>query len=93
MRDSSRAQPFSDFVAHASKVLAEVVEQRRPLVITENGEPKAGLQDMASCTETQETLALLTMLALGQQEVDAGEVRPVAEVAARLRAKRTEGGP
>jgi len=35
MRDSSRTKPFSDLVAHASEVLAEVAEQRRPLVITE----------------------------------------------------------
>lgn len=34
-KDSSRTKPFSDFVAHASEVLAEVAEQRQPLVITE----------------------------------------------------------
>lgn len=93
MRDSSRTKPFSDFVAHASEVLAEVAEQRQPLVLTENGEPKAVLQDMASYTETQETLALLTMLALGQQDDEAVLGQPVAEVVARLLAKRTEGRP
>ncbi|MCC9597762.1 MULTISPECIES: type II toxin-antitoxin system Phd/YefM family antitoxin [unclassified Rubrivivax] len=93
MRDSLRTTPFSDFVAHGSEVLAEVAEQRQPLVLTENGEPKAVLQDMASYTETQETLALLAMLALGQQEVDFGKVRPAAEVVARLRAKRAETRP
>ncbi|MBK1688806.1 type II toxin-antitoxin system Phd/YefM family antitoxin [Rubrivivax gelatinosus] len=93
MREPSRTKPFSDFVAHASEVLAEVAAQRQPLVLTENGEPKAVLQDMASYTETQETLALLAMLALGQQEVDAGEVVPAAEVVARLRAKRAETRP
>ena len=46
------------------------------------------LQDLASYKETQETLALLKLLALGQQDVDAGRVKPVAEVVARLRAKR-----
>ncbi|MBK1616415.1 antitoxin, Phd family protein [Rubrivivax gelatinosus] len=92
MRDTSRTKPFSDFVAHASEVLAEVAEQRRPLVLTENGEPKAVLQDMASYTETQETRALLTMLALGQQDVDAGRVKPAADVVARLRAKRARAG-
>jgi hypothetical protein len=38
--------------------------------------------------ETQETLALLKIVALGNQEVAAGKVKPVADVAARLRAKR-----
>ncbi|WP_232504935.1 type II toxin-antitoxin system prevent-host-death family antitoxin [Rubrivivax gelatinosus] len=73
-------------------MLAEVAEQRQPLVLTENGEPKAVLQDMASYPETQETLALLTMLALGHQDVDAGGVKPAAEVVARLRAKRARAG-
>jgi hypothetical protein len=35
--------------------------------------------------ETQETLALLKILALGNQQVAAGRVKPVAEVARRLR--------
>jgi PHD/YefM family antitoxin component YafN of YafNO toxin-antitoxin module len=84
--------PFSDFVAHASEVLAEVAAQRRPLVLMENGVARAVLQDMASYTETQETLALLAMLALGQQDVDAGRVKPAADVVARLRAKPAGGG-
>ena len=49
---------------------------------------KAVLQDVASFEETQETLALLKILALGQQDVEAGRVKPVADVVARLRAKR-----
>lgn len=36
----------------------------------------------------QETLALLKILALGNQDVEAGRVKPVADVVARLRAKR-----
>ncbi len=49
---------------------------------------KPVLQDVASFEETQQTLALLKMLALGSQDVVAGKVKPVAEVVARLRAKR-----
>ena len=45
-----------------------------PLIITQNGEAKAVLQDLASYEETQETLALLKLLALGQQDVEAGRV-------------------
>jgi hypothetical protein len=50
------------------------------------GEARAVLQDVASFEETQETLALLKLLALGQQDVDAGRVKPVVDVVARLRA-------
>jgi prevent-host-death family protein len=69
-------------------VLARLSEQREPLIITQNGEAKAVLQDVASFEETQETLALLKILALGNQDVEAGRVKPVAGVVARLRAKR-----
>jgi hypothetical protein len=47
-------------------------------------------QDVASFEETQETLALLKLLALGQQDVAAGRVKPVADVVARLRARRAD---
>src|ERR1700726_152425 len=67
----------------------ELEEQRKPLIITQNGEAKAVLQDVASYEETQETLALLKILALGSQQVERGEVTPVSEVAKRLRSKAT----
>jgi len=68
-----------------------LAEQREPLFITQNGEAKAVLQDVASYEETQETLALLKVLALGNLEIEAGKVKPLAEVVARLRAKRVAG--
>jgi PHD/YefM family antitoxin component YafN of YafNO toxin-antitoxin module len=54
-------------------------------VITQNGEAKAVLQDVNSYEETQETLALLKLLALGSQDVAAGRVTSLAEVAKRVR--------
>lgn len=88
MRYSSQIKPISYLKANAAEVLAHITEQREPLVITQNGEAKAVLQDVASFEETQETLALLKILALGNQEVEAGKVKPVTDVIARLRAKR-----
>ncbi len=87
MRYSTQVKPISYLKANAAEVLAHIAEQREPLVITQNGEAKAVLQDVASYEETQQTLALLKVLALGQQEAEAGQVKPVAEVVARLRAK------
>ena len=88
MRYSSQVKPISYLKANAAEVLAKLAEEREPMVITQNGEAKAVLQDVASWEETQETLALLKILALGNQDVATGKVKPVAEVAARLRAKR-----
>ena len=87
MRYSSQVKSISYLKANAAEVLSHLAEQREPLVITQNGEAKAVLQDVASFEETQETLALLKILALGQQDVEASRVKPVVDVVARLRAK------
>ncbi len=87
MRYSSQVKPISYLKANAAEVLLQLAEQRQPMVITQNGEAKAVLQDVASYEETQETLALLKILALGSQDIEAGKTRPLAEVAKRLRRK------
>ncbi|HEX2796467.1 MAG TPA: type II toxin-antitoxin system Phd/YefM family antitoxin [Immundisolibacter sp.] len=89
MRYSSQVKPISYLKANAAEVLTRLAERREPLVITQNGEAKAVLQDVVSFEETQETLALLKILALGNQDVAAGKVKPVAEVVAGLRARRS----
>ncbi|MDB5759001.1 MAG: putative antitoxin, prevent-host-death family protein [Burkholderia sp.] len=88
MRSSTQVKPISYIKANAAEVLAELGERRQPIFITQNGEAKAVLQDVASFEETQETMALLKILAIGHQEVVVGKVSPVAEVVARLRARR-----
>ncbi len=88
MRYSSQVKPISYLKANAAEVLTHLAEQREPLVITQNGEAKAVLQDVVSFEETQETLAMLKVLALGNQDVAAGKVKPAADVVTRLRAKR-----
>ncbi len=87
MRYSAQVKPISYLKANAAEVLARLAEEREPLVITQNGEAKAVIQDVASYEETQETLALLKILALGNAEIEAGKVKPVGGVVARLRAK------
>ena len=87
MRYSFQIKPISDFIASAAEVLTHLAEQRKPMIITQNGKAKAVLQDIASFEETQETLALLKILALGHREVAAGKIKPVTDVVARLHAK------
>lgn len=88
MRFSSQVKPISYLKANAAEVLQQLAEKREPLVITQNGEAKAVLQDVASYEETQETLALLKILALGNREVEEGKLKSVAKVVDRLRAKK-----
>jgi prevent-host-death family protein len=88
MRYSSQIKPISYLKANAAEVLQELTEQRKPLVITQNGEAKAVIQDVASYEETQETLALLKILALGNRQVEQGKVKPVGEVVKRLTGRK-----
>jgi prevent-host-death family protein len=87
MRYSTRVKPISYLKANAAEVLANLVEAREPMIITQHGEAKAVLQDIASYEQTQETMALLKILALGNREIEEGKTKPAAEVFEQLRAK------
>jgi len=85
---SDRIKPISYVKANAAEIVRTLAERPEPLIITQNGEAKAVLQDIGSYEQMQETLALLKILALGERQIAAGEVEPVAEVVARLRERQ-----
>lgn len=88
MKLSSQIKPISYFKANAAEIVRQLAAKREPLVITQNGEATAVIQDIASYEETQETLALLKILALGTRQIEAGRVTPAATTIKRLRAKK-----
>ena len=90
MRYSTQIKSISYLKANAAEVLEELQKQRQPLIITQNGEAKAVIQDVASYEETQETLALLKILALGGEQVAKGKVKSVRDVVNRLRSTTTD---
>ena len=81
-------KPISYVKANAAAPIRELAEKRQPLVITQNGKATAVMQDVASYEQTQETLALLKILALGNRQISEGRVVPAAEVLAACAAKR-----
>ena len=85
MRYSTQVKPISYLKANAAEVLAKLAENQQPMIITQNGEAKAVLQDVKSFEDTQETLALLQILALGQKEIEARQFRSADDVVAELR--------
>ncbi len=84
----SHIKPISYLKAHASELMRQLTEQREPLIITQNGEATAVIQDVQSYQQTQETLALLKILALGNQQIEAGNVQPAGNVIKRIRKNR-----
>lgn len=88
MKLSSRIKPISYLKAHAAEIVRTLGDLGEPLIITQNGEAKAVIQDIDSYEQMQETVALLKILALGNHQIEAGRVQPAADIIARLRGRR-----
>ncbi len=85
MKLSRRIKPISYLKAHAAEIVRNLGEQQEPLVITQNGEAKVVIQDIESWEKTQQTMALLKILALGMHQVEAGRVLTAEEAVKRIR--------
>ncbi len=94
MKLSKQVKPISYLKAKAPEVLRGLAEDPGPVFVTVNGEAKAVLQDIASYEQTQETLALLKILALGTQDIEAGQVQPFraafADIRRRVKRRKPE---
>ncbi len=88
MKLSSQIKPISYLKAHAAEIVRNLGKQGEPLIITQNGEAKVVIQDIASYEQTQETMALLKVLALGTRQIEEGKVQPAGDVIKRMREQR-----
>jgi prevent-host-death family protein len=88
MKLSSQIKPISYLKAHAAEIVRNLAEQQEPIVITQNGEAKVVIQDIDSYEKTQQTMALLKILALGIRQVEEGDVVPANEAIKRVRKRR-----
>ncbi|NBS59190.1 MAG: type II toxin-antitoxin system Phd/YefM family antitoxin [Betaproteobacteria bacterium] len=87
MKYSTRIKPISYLKANAAEIVRTMAEERSAMVITQNGEAKAVMQDVATYEQTQETMALLKILALGNREVEEGKVVPASKAIRAMRDK------
>jgi prevent-host-death family protein len=90
MRYSTQIKPISYVKAHAAELLDRITEEREPIIITQNGEARAVLVDVHSYEESQETMALLKILALADKEIEAGATVPIEEVMAEFGVEAAE---
>ena len=90
MKLASQIKPISYLKAHAAEIVRNLGEQREALVITQNGEAKVVIQDIESYEQTQETMALLKILAIGMHQIEEGNVLPAEDVIKRLRERRED---
>ena len=87
MKLSNHIKPISYLKAHAADIIRNIGSSQEPLIITQNGEAKAIIQDIESYEQNQETMALLKILALGNIQIEEGKVKPADEVFGSLRNK------
>ena len=88
MKLSSHIKPISYLKAHTSEIFRQLDSQREPMVITQNGEAKVVMQDVKSYEQTQETLALLKILALGNRQIEEGKVQQASVALQNIRDRR-----
>ena len=77
MRIEHDVKPVTYMKTKAAELLRSVDESRRPVVITQSGEPKGVLMDIASYQELRQATLLLRLVAQG--EADVREDRTVAQ--------------
>lgn len=91
MKLAGQVKSISYLKAHAAEVIRKLGEDREPYVISQNGEAKVVIQDIESYEKTQETRALLKILALGMEQIEKSKIQTAGEVVKRLRESRENG--
>jgi len=87
MKFSENVKPISYIKTHASEVVRNVSENQQTLIITHNGEAKAVLQDVKIYEKTQESIALLKILALSGKEIRSGKYKPLRKSFENIRVR------
>lgn len=83
-------RPVTYLKTRAADLLKQVNETQRPVIITQNGEPRAVLQDAKSYEDIRYALGLMKLISQGEEDVRRDRVRSQDEVFARV-AKAVEG--
>ncbi|MDM8517813.1 type II toxin-antitoxin system Phd/YefM family antitoxin [Desulfobacterales bacterium HSG16] len=84
MELSQAIKPISFFKANAEDVIKELNDRHGTMIITQYGEAKAVIQDIVEYERIQEAIAMLKMVAQGQQDYKDGKTIPADRVLAEL---------
>ncbi len=70
---SSQIKPISYLKSNAAEIIRDFVDKDDTLIITQNGEAKMVVMDIAKYERQQDTLTMLKILAHGAKEIEAGK--------------------
>jgi len=85
MKLEKSVKSISYLKSHTAEILKDLSATQQPLIVTQNGEAKAVVQDIASYEKTQESLALLKILALSSSNLKQNKTRPVSQAFKNIR--------
>lgn len=73
-------KPVTFLKAKAADLLKQINETHRPVIITQNGEPKAVLQDPESYENMRNAIGILKLISQGEEDIRSGKSKSQAEV-------------
>lgn len=90
MKYSQAIKPISYLKAHASKIIREISANEDTMIITHNGEAKVIVQDIRVYEQTQESLAMLKILAQSSTNIKKEKYKPAAKAFTDLKKRIVE---
>ena len=70
---AQQIKPISYLKSHAAEIIKDFATNPDPLIITQNGEAKMVVLDIQAYEQQQETMALLKLIAMGNNELTKGQ--------------------
>jgi len=83
----SKITSLSHFKSEASQLISEISKSGESIVITQNGEASAVLQDIESYNKLQEALLMLKLLATSESDMQKGKLTEHKELFKSLKQK------
>ena len=84
MKIAKDIRPITYLKSKAPDLLKQVNETHRPVVITQNGEPRAVLQDPESYENMRNAISMLKLISQGEQDVKKDKLKSQEEVFANI---------
>lgn len=75
MNITSDIKPITYLKSRAADLLNQINETRRPVIITQNGEPRAVLQDPESYENMRNAIGILKALSQGESDIKNGKIK------------------
>lgn len=85
-------KPITYLKSNAADMLNQINETGRPVVITQNGEPRAVLQDPESYQNMKNAIGLLKLINQAEEDIKAGNTISQQDVFTQMEAMLDEQG-